>query len=179
MDKTYRLFNNYDIVNLKNDADKTTIEGYCAHFGEANLNMERVDKNSFQTFFSMYNEGKLLPYLNYNHDNDKQLGGIDMLDTDDKGLFIVAHLNNNVPFVKDWIIPNIEAGDLKSFSTEGYIGGGYEGIVEHEDGTYYVKDFILTAVALVQTPADWKSEFSIANDYKNHLILPQRKWYLL
>lgn len=180
MDKIYRLYNNYDVISLKNEADKTIIEGYAAHFGDANLNDERVDSSSFDTFFTMYGQGKIKPFINYNHQIDKQIGGVDSLVTDSTGLYITAHLNNALPFVKDWVIPNIEAGDLRSFSTEGFIGGGYDGIIEYEDGTYFVKDFILTAVAVVQTPADWKSEFSIANDYRlNKLAGPKSKWYLM
>lgn len=177
-----RIYNNIDIINIKNDSndDKVYIEGYAAHYGnEANLNMERVDSDSFNKFFEMYNEKKLKPYLNYNHDNDKQVGGIDELESRKEGLWIRSHLNLRLPFVKDWILPLIEGGDLKSFSTEGY---AYDIVYLESDDTYYIGNFILTAVALVQTPADWKSEFSVCNAYnanKAKEAIEKSKWYLL
>ena len=84
------------------------------------------------------------------------------------------------------IIPNILSGDLNSFSTEGYIKDGYNGIVENEDGTYYVKDFLLTAVGIVPTPADWDATFTLANYLKGYeedkrkreSEEQKRKWYL-
>ena len=54
-------------------------------------------------------------------------------------------------------------GGSNSFSTEGYIQNGYDGIVENEDGSYYVKDFLLTAVAIVPTPADPNATFTLRN----------------
>lgn len=178
MKNIVRIFNNLDVVDLKNDGDKAILEGFAAHYGDANLNMERVDADSFTKFFEMYNSKKLKPYLNYNHDSDKQVGGIDELESRNEGLYIKAHLNTRLPFVSDWIIPLIEGGDLKSFSTEGW---AYD-VTYLDDETYYVGQFMLTAVALVQTPADYKSEFKLANLYnatKAKQDIEKTRWYLL
>lgn len=155
------------------------IEGYGAHFNRANLNQERVDANSFNQFFTMYNEGKLTPILNWNHDSNQVIGTIDTITSDETGLFFKASINRGVKFCDENLIPNITAGVINSFSTEGYIGGGYDGIVEYEDGSYYVKNFILTALAVVSTPADWDAKFGIANYLKEMKEEQKSKWYLL
>lgn len=177
--------NNLKIENAVETDSLLNIEGYCCHFDRANLNMEIVNAKSFDTFFDMYVEGKLNPKLNYNH-TDTIIGGIDDFDIKKDGLYMKAHVNKNVAICKDMIIPNILSGDLNSFSTEGYIKDGYNGIVENEDGTYYVKDFLLTAVGIVPTPADWDATFTLANYLKGYeedkrkreSEEQKRKWYL-
>lgn len=180
------FINDLKIENAVETDSLLNIEGYCCHFNKTNLNMERVDEHSFDTFFEMYVEGKLVPKLNYNH-TDTIIGGIDDFDTRKDGLYIKAHVNKNVAICKDMIIPNILSGDLNAFSTEGFIKDGYDGIVENKDGSYYVKDFLLTHVSVVSCPADWDAKFSLSNfinEYKAQKeeerkeIEKKSKWYL-
>lgn len=152
----------YKIDNAIQKDDNIEIEGFICHFGKANLNQEIVDSQSFNTFFNMMENGQLKPKLNYNH-TDSLIGGIRDIISVDEGLYMSAYLNNNIALVRDMIAPSVLAGELDSFSTEGYIQNGYEGIVENEDGSYYVKDFLLTAVAIVPTPADPLATFTLKN----------------
>ena len=159
------LTNTYTIQNAVEDNDRLNIEGYCCHYNTTNLNDQVVDSRSFDYFFGLYNSGKMKPALNYEHTTEI-IGGVDSIERRDDGLFMTAHLNKSVP-VNNMIIPNILAGDIKSFSTEGFVKGGYSGLVETENG-FYIKDFILTAVAIVSVPADWDAEFSVANVLKGY-----------
>ena len=159
------LTNTYTIQNAVEDSDKLNIEGYCCHYNKTNLNDQIVDARSFDYFFNLYDEGKMKPALNYEHTTEI-IGGVDSIERRDDGLFMTAHLNKSVP-VNNMIIPNIIAGDIKSFSTEGFVKGGYAGLEERDNG-FYIKDFVLTAVAIVSVPADWDAEFSVANMLKGY-----------
>lgn len=99
-----------------------------------------------------------------------------------------AFLNRDVKINSDMIIPNILAGTINGFSTEGFIQDGWDGIVELESGGYYVKNFILTAVAVTATPADWDAKFSLSNFIKEYKDKKEKeseeiknnlKWYQL
>ena len=158
------ITNTYNIEKVENGEQFLNIEGYACHFGQMNLNEQVVDAHSFDLFFDLYKQNKITPRLNYEHSNTV-IGGIDKLERTADGVYMTAHLNKEIPVVNDMIIPNILAGDIKSFSTEGLIKGGYNGIVELETG-YYIKNFILTGVSVVSTPADWDAEFSVANVLK-------------
>lgn len=167
----------YKIDNAVQKDDNLEIEGFICHFGKANLNQEIVDSKSFDTFFNMMENKQIKPKLNYNH-TDSLIGGIHDIISVDEGLYMSAYLNNNIALVRDMIAPSILAGELDSFSTEGYIQNGYDGIVENEDGSYYVKDFLLTAVAIVPTPADPNATFTLRNfiaEYKLQKRAEQEK----
>lgn len=161
MSDILQIRNTFKIENALADDEKLVINGYCAHFGVKNLNQEMVDANSFKEFFSLYNDGKLTPALNYNH-TDTIIGGIDSIESRDDGLYLTAHLNKNVP-ICDMLIPNIMAGDVSGLSTEGFVRGGVDGVDFLDDGSYYVRDFMLTAVAVVSTPADFDAKFTVRN----------------
>ena len=152
--------NGYKIENVKNTENTLNIEGTICHWNTANLNRERVDKNSFNHFFELYNSGKIRPRLNYEH-TDQVIGGVDEIVPFDDGLYMAAHLAKNVAIVRDTIIPLIETSDLCSFSTEGLVN--YDDIEEFNDGTYYVKNFLLTGISIVSVPADPCAKFSLAN----------------
>lgn len=163
MENKIYLNNPIDDLKFTNGDDKLEIEGYACHWNRKNLNGEIVMKESFDTFFSAYSKGTIKPVLNHEHNNDKVIGGIDKLDRDDTGLYIIAHLNKNIPYVNDWLVPNIVAGDIKNLSTEGFPVGGYNSIRINEDKSYTVLDFMLTAVAIVNHPADVIADFSVRN----------------
>ena len=165
MEMETKLYINNPIDNLKftNSEDKLEIEGYCCHWNKKNLNGEIVMKESFDTFFAAYSKGTIRPVLNHEHDNSRVIGGIDELDRDDTGLYIIAHLNKTIPYVNEWLVPNIVAGDIKNLSTEGFPVGGINSIKINEDKSYTVLDFMLTAVAIVNHPADTIADFSVRN----------------
>lgn len=183
MEQKIRLFNDIDILSYNSEDDKLNIEGYAAHFGKKNLNNEIVFKESFNLFFEAYDKGQIKPVLNFQHQFDKQIGGVDSITRDSNGLFIKAHLNKGIPYVNEWLVPNIMAGDLNKLSSEGFAIGGRDGIKINEDGSYVVLNFMLTAVAIVQHPADSNAEFTVKN-YLESLGTPEEevkksKWFLL
>lgn len=178
MENRILALNDFRIENALVEDDVLKIAGYCAHYNTANLNDEVVDAHSFDTFFRMYDSGKIKPHLTWEH-TDTVIGGIDSLESKSNGLWMAAHLNNNVKIVNEMIMPNVLKGDIDSLSTEGWIQGGYDGIVQHKDGSYYVKDFILTAVSVVRTPADSNAIFSVRNYIEEFKRKPKRKIYLL
>lgn len=166
MSTDFKIYNNFKIENAIDEQDTLRIEGFCAHFDVPNLNNERVGESSFNEFFKLYKDDKLKPALNWNH-SEQIIGGIDEITKKEKGLFMVAHINKNVP-VCDMIVPNIIKGDITGLSTEGYIKDGMDGVDFLDDGSYFVRNFLLTAVAITPTPADWQAQFCVKN-YLNSL----------
>ena len=156
------LHHNFRIENAVESEKFLNIDGYACHWNVRNLNDEIVDSNSFDKFFQMYEEGKLKPALNFNH-GELIIGGIDTIERRDEGLYISCHLNKDVRECRDTIIPNILANDISGFSTEGYVVDGIDGVDFNDDGSYYVRNFLLTAVAVVSTPADWDARFTVRN----------------
>lgn len=181
------FFNGIQIENAKESDDRLNIEGYACHFNSVNMNSEVVNEDSFKYFFELYNAKKLVPKLNYNH-TQTIIGGVDDIISDKTGLYMTAHVNRGVKICDEFIIPNIIQGDISQFSTEGYIKDGYNGIIENEDGSYYVKNFLLTMVAITPIPADPDAVFTIQNflnEYKAQKeqekaeIDKKSKWYLI
>lgn len=181
--KIIYLQNDIKLINLKEDDGKMFLEGYACHFDKANLNSQIVNAKSFNTYFDLLKKNAISKaIMNWEHNLDKQIGAIDTITTDEDGLFIEAHLNTEIPFVADWLVPNIKANDLTGLSTEGYVYGGLNGIIMNEDGSYYVKDMILTAVALTNNPADVEARFSLANavnEWNLENAVKKSKWYFL
>ena len=170
-------FDNTDllITNAVEDADFLRIDGTAAHFNSPNLNGEIVDAHSFDAFFGMYESGQIKPALNYNHDPNMLVGGVDKVYIQDDTLRCSAHLNKDIAFCRDTLIPMVMSGDVRSYSTEGYLS--YDDIIQRDKNTYYAANFLLTAVAIVTTPADYKSEFTIRNFFRSSA--PKRKWYVM
>lgn len=158
--------NGLQIENVKDSEKTVEIEGFICHFNKANLNNEIVDKNSFNNFFSLYRNKQLRPRLNYEH-TDQIIGGIDEIEQFDEGLYMRAHLAKNVAIVRDTILPLIETNDLTSCSTEGFVD--FNDIIENNDGTYYVSNFMLTGCSIVSCPADPQAKFSLSNFIKDYI----------
>lgn len=186
MEQKIYLDNTFTLENAAEDSDRLNISGYACRYNELNLNSELVDSKSFDTFFRLYNSGKLKPFCNWEH-TDTTIGGIDEITSDANGLFVKAHLTKTVAIVRDMIAPLVMSGDLNAFSTEGKILNGYSGIVELPNGGYYVKDFILMGVSVVRTPACPEATFSLANYIKEYENLKNQnaedavkasKWFL-
>lgn len=162
MSDILQLRDNFHITNASEKDGDLYIEGYAAHYDRANLNKEVVNASSFDYFFSLYNEGKLKPCLSYEHDNTQIIGAIDSLESKEDGLYMSAHLTHTVPLCQT-LIPNILAGNINSFSSEGFVVGGVDGIEYLDNDEYFVKNFLLTAVSVVNTPADWDATFTVKN----------------
>ena len=178
--------NDLHIYNVSEESNLLKIDGTAAHFNTPNLNGEIVDAKSFENFFTLYNDGKLTPALTYNHDANMLIGGIDKIYIEDDTLRCSAHINKDVAFCRDTLIPMILAGDVKSYSTEGYVA--FSDIEERDNNTYYAGQFLITAISCVTVPADYQSEFTIKNMYdaeaakraiEEEQSRPKRKIYFL
>lgn len=159
MEKTSNRFYGVPVAlnALHEDSGILRVSGYCCHFGKANHNGEVVVADSFSKWLEHLSESDMRLPLNYNHDSDRQIGGIDSLKADDKGLWMEAHINTEVAFVRDELLPLIKGGDLSYLSTEGFISN----VKGNDDGSYTVGCFALTAVALVALPADFSAKPTI------------------
>lgn len=185
MEQKVRIYNDLDVLACNSADDRLNIEGFAAHFGRKNLNGEIVFAESFNMFFEAYGKGQIKPVLNFEHQGDKQIGGIDEIVREKDGLYVRAHINRSIPYCAEWLIPNIMAGDINKLSSEGIIVGGRDGVTVNSDGSYTVMNFLLTAVAVVKHPADWDAEFTVANYLKTvpeeeaREDIERSKWYLL
>lgn len=166
---TYNDSHNYTINSVVVEDEFINIAGSAAHFDKPNLNLQRVDAKSFQKSIERFKNQTVIPALNYNHDANSLVGAVTDLHCTDETLEVSARLNKNIPLVSNMLLPMIEAGDLKSFSTEGYID--LRNCKQFEDGTYYAPEFQLTAVAIVSCPADDQSRFTIKNYFENQFKL--------
>lgn len=180
--KSIYINNTFTVENAVNDSDYLNIAGYCCKYNALNLNGEMVDSNSFNTFFKLRESGQIRPYFNWEH-SDVTIGGIDEITSDDNGLFIKCHLTKAVAIVRDMIAPLVMSGDLDSFSTEGQVLNGYDGIIQLANGGYYVKDFILRGVSIVRLPACPDATFTLENFIKEYEERKREeekkmKWYL-
>lgn len=165
MENNYKTFlNALKLERIENKESKDgliKIAGYACHYGNANHNGEIVDENSFKKFFSDLESGGMMPMFNYQHDDTKIIGGWDKFDSRDDGLYAEGHLNTNSSFVKNEILPLVEAGDVTHLSTQGFCN--YSDIDIKEDNYCYIKNFILTGVSLVALPADFSAKADLTN----------------
>ena len=176
-----RLFEDFAISNASEDGELLKIEGKACTYGVKNLNHEIVNEKTFSETFRLYNANKLKPAFTFEHQKDKVIGGIDLLESRQDGLYIKAHLNKNVKLCQDTLIPCILSNDIRSLSTEGYIIGGINGVDVYDDGSYYIKNMMLTAVSVVNVPADPSANFyTVANFLKEikEKEPAKSKWYL-
>lgn len=149
----------------KNDDDgMVRVSGYACHFGRANHNDEIVDEKSFERFFNDLGEGGLMPMFNFQHDDTKIIGGWDKVESREDGLWAEGHLNTKCEYVAKYILPLVECGDVTHLSTQG--GCSWNDIDYREDGSYYIKNFILTGISLVALPADFGARADIVNKIK-------------
>lgn len=144
------------------------IEGYACHFDKVNKNGEIVHESSFEKFFKDLNEGGLMPVFNYNHNNDFIVGGWDEIKSDKTGLYVKGHLNTDVAYVRDNILPLVKSGDIDGLSIEGYFN--VETAKFTESGVD-IKDYQLIGISLVALPAD----FSARVESKNYIALKRKE----
>lgn len=160
MEKTEKhILNAYRINRSERDGDTLKIEGYACHFGTVNGNGEVVNKESFDFFLGELKKDGLMPIFNFNHNPDRIIGGWDSIEADEKGLYAKGHLNTGVAFVRDELLPLIEAGDLSHLSTEGWANGHWS----EELNAFVCDEFLLCGIALVALPADFKAKADIHN----------------
>lgn len=139
------------------DENLVKIIGYGARFGMANGNGLRFDENCFTPFIEKAEESGMRPYFNYQHNAEKIIGGWDSITFDENGMLCEGHLNTDVAFVRDEVLPLVMSGDLKGLSTEGFI----EDAEVLDDDTLLVKSFTTLGISLVSLPADFGATMSL------------------
>lgn len=151
------------------------VEGYAAHFDDRNHNYEIVTADCFTEFLDEMKKDGLKPMFTFNHDSNAIIGGWDEISTDDTGLLVRGHINTDVAFVRDNLLPLIEAGDLNHLSTEGWADGEWDS----KRDAFVCSKFMLTAISLVALPADFAAKAEIRNKYENKPKQKQAKKLLI
>lgn len=133
------------------------VKGYACHYNKPNLNRQIVDENSFVKALKERKESNLATPINYCHDSNDMIGKVLNFYSDSEGLFIEAELIDEMDTVKNKVLPLIKNGVIDSFSTEGYISKS--DIEKRPNNAYYINNFDLTAIAVVNNPADRGAKF--------------------
>lgn len=149
---------NLESVLHSTDTDIYTVEGYACHFDRPNLNNEIVSADSFSRFFDILNEKHIMPYFDYDH-YGTIIGAWDSIVADKNGLYVKGHIYKNIGFVKNELAPLIEAGNLSYLSTMGFANK-----ISERDNGYFVDDFELLAISLVNIPADMDAYVTITSN---------------
>lgn len=157
-------------IDTTSDEKFATIKGYACHFGVANENLEIVTADSFDNFFEKLAKAGIMPGFNFMHSPDTIIGGWDKLTPDATGLFAEGRLLKESAFVRNEVLPLMEAGFCNYLSTEGFVP--WDAVDWNEsDDTYTAKQFNLIRIALVDVPADLRqSELAV-----NAVTLERRK----
>jgi HK97 family phage prohead protease/HK97 family phage major capsid protein len=136
------------------------ITGYVCKWNETNANGWNIRPGAFDKSLAAFREQGLKPRLDYEHDFSAVIGGIDSLESDDKGLRIEAHLNTGVALVRDTVLPLMQGGDLNFFSSE-FIADEAEW--DEKTQGVIVSAATLVGVAVVSLPADAGAEAYLAS----------------
>ena len=163
MKEEQHILNAFRINKVERTDNTLKVEGYACHYNTRNHNFEIVTADCFTEFLNELKENGLKPMFTFNHDSNCIIGGWDEFTSDDTGLFAKGHINTDVAFVRDNLLPLIEAGDLNHLSTEGWASGEWSDKQE----AYVCDKFMLTAVSLVALPADFSAKAEIRNRYEN------------
>lgn len=159
MEKTFFNALKLERINEDKDNGRVLIEGYACHFGKPNGNGEIVDEESFKDCLKLFKEGGQMPVFNYQH-TDQIIGGWDEITTNTVGIYVKGHINTNVAYVRDNIMPLVKGGDVCHLSTEGWYE--WNSMEERESG-YYVGKCFLYGISLVALPADFGAKAIIKN----------------
>lgn len=128
------------------------VKGYACHYNKPNANGQIVDEKSFEAVLKARKaDGVNIP-INYQHNSPVMIGKINNFYSDSEGLFIEGEIFDDMAIVKEFVSPLIKNGVIERFSTEGYIRKA--DMERRENNTYYARNFELTAVAVVNLPAD-------------------------
>lgn len=127
------------------------LKGYAAHFKRANKNRERVTTDAFDDIIKEFNKGNVLIPINVDHNDNNIVGKVIKMYKDEVGLIIEAEIFDNM-VNGEYYKTLIENGLFTRFSTQGYVRAENE--KELNDGTVLIDKFRLTAVAIVNQPAD-------------------------
>lgn len=142
------------------------IEGYACHWGTPNHNGEIVNRNTYDNFFKVMAAKEQYPAMNLFH-SPIIVGVWDAIESDnDTGLYVKGRIEDTNIISKNYVIPMVECGAIRSLSTQGWTN--WDNIEETEDGLI-LKDSVLTAISLVDLPADFDANFV------NNLNLYRRK----
>lgn len=164
MKEQIHTLNALRINRVEKQGNTMTVEGYACHYNKVNHNYEIVTAECFTDWLAAMDKDGLKPVFTFNHNADCIIGGWDEFTSDDTGLFAKGHINTDVAFVRDNLLPLIEGGDLSHLSTEGWADGYWD---EKRDA-FVCSQFMLTAISLVALPADFSAKAEISrNELRN------------
>lgn len=145
-------------TTVSENGDDVKVEGYACTFNEENHNGLIVTKDSFDKLFEEMKEKGLMPSMNLMHGT--QIVGVwDELVPDNKGLYAKGRLVMT-DFVKNNVLPLMQAGALNYLSTEGYIEDGYW----DEKDAMVATVFNLIRISLVDVPADFNAKIDMVEN---------------
>lgn len=147
-------------IDFDSDDKYVYVKGYACHFGEPNANGEIVTQDSFDNLFADMNKTGIMPAFNFMH-RPIPVGVWDKIEPDETGLYVEGRLVKGSQFVRENVLPLLDAGACSYLSTEGYVYDGYN--VEGDAYTYVATDFRLIRISLVDVPADFKQSEVNAN----------------
>ena len=175
MEQKQHILNAFRLNKVEKQGNTLKIEGYACHYNTRNHNYEIVTADCFTEFLKEMQDSGLKPVFTYNHNRDIVIGGWDEFTSDDTGMFVKGHINTDVAYVRDNLLPLIEAGDLNHLSTEGWADGEWDS----KRDAFVCSKFMLTAISLVALPADFAAKAEIRNKYENKPKQKQAKKLLI
>lgn len=174
MEEKKHILNAFRLNKVEKQDHILNIEGYACHYDTRNHNYEIVTADSFTEFLNELSKDGLKPVFTYNHNCDIVIGGWDEFSSDKDGLFVKGHINTDVAYVRDNLLPLIEGGDLNHLSTEGWADGYWD----EKREAYVCESFMLTAISLVALPADFKAKAELKNELRNSKPKKYKKLFI-
>lgn len=156
-------------IDYASDEKKVAIKKtYACHFGKPNENNEVVNQDSFDEMFKKYKESDgIRPSINWQHDPRLIIGEWTDLVPNTIGLQVEGWLAKQNWFVREWLLPLIDAGKNLYLSTEGYCP--WDAMEwNDEKGFYTAKQFDLIRISLVDVPADFEQKVVKTNAVELH-----------
>lgn len=142
------LFCPFEKKEFRKENGRFHFKGYASTFGNIDRGQDRVLPGAFkETIADFEMRGHFVPLL-WAHDHNYPIGQIDKMYEDDKGLFVEAHMVEDVDIVKGRAAPLVEKNILKSMSI-GYRAEEYKWV---DDNVRNLIRISLFEISLVPVP---------------------------
>lgn len=112
-----------EVKDVKKGANSFEFDGFASTFGNKDLQGDIIKQGAFGKSLSVLEQRrsrrrsneKLFPML-FNHDMDRQIGSFIEARETQKGLEVKGRLNTKLNFVREYVMPLVEEGDLDEMS---------------------------------------------------------------
>ncbi len=159
--KILKLKNGFYFENSKEVEEGILLSGYFKKWNVNNFNNEEYAKNAYDKFINNYFiKNKLNVPINLMHGwNFESLAGkIQNMKKDDTGIFIEVLISKGAVYFEN-VKQLLKDKVLQGFSDEGFA----EDYEKKEDGSYLIKEAVLTKISLVDIPAEATAKIEIKN----------------